>query len=147
MYGIVNSNECPANSARIVDEEDCKRAAAAAGKAYAGSVRSDDYPKGCYYKATSDHVRFNKHLFGGVSSIRQLLCAAPASTTLKPPTPTPLVVIAKVATVLVDTSANTAASVSPDGSEIVVAGPALRFALLPPSCTHACAQILTSIES
>ncbi len=96
MYGVFNSNDCPANSARIEDEEGCRRAAAAAGKYFAGAVNDDDYPKGCYFKPSRDYVRFNAHLFGDGSSSRLPLCAASATT------------------VLVDTSANTAATLTSD---------------------------------
>ncbi len=51
--GARGSNDCPANCFRIVADDLCRSAAAAAGQLYQGRETNDDSPRGCYLYDTS----------------------------------------------------------------------------------------------
>ncbi len=83
VAGAAGSNECPAGSARIVAEDACRTAAAAAGKTVVGStfVETASYtPRGCYYYTSSNNAYFNANAVGAGNSASRLLCAALATT-------------------------------------------------------------------
>ncbi len=78
VSGAAGSNECPAGSVRIETEAACRTAAAAAGKPV-GSLflwTSDYFPRGCYYRTSSNYVYFNTNAVGAGSAEAQLLCTA-----------------------------------------------------------------------
>ena len=78
MSGAAGSNECPAGSVRIEAEAACRTAATAAGKTpWSTFVETDPaWPRGCYFRTSSNYAYFNTHAVGAGSSTRQLLCAA-----------------------------------------------------------------------
>ncbi len=80
VSGAAGSNECPAGAVRIVTEAACHTAAAAAGKTAASTLTDATSPRGCYYLTTTNNAYFNAHAVGAGSSVRQLLCAAAATT-------------------------------------------------------------------
>ena len=89
MFGASAQNQCPDNSARIVDEASCWRAATAVSKLFKGAVSSVDGPSGCYlcevpYVDELNGVWFNIHPIGGAGGQNlRMLCmtttAAPTS--------------------------------------------------------------------
>ncbi len=79
QLGSWGSNDCPADSTRIVDINACQTAAAATGKVWRGVYDSDDYyPKGCYdYYETGGYysVYFNNYEpSGSLSDDARPLC-------------------------------------------------------------------------
>ena len=84
-YGVVGSNDCPANSVRLVTDAACASAAAAAKRNYLGMVTNSAAPRGCLV-VTSAFL--NDHAVGSGSSSGRLLCAvataAPNNNTLTP---------------------------------------------------------------
>ncbi len=90
VSGDAGSNACPAGSVRIVTEAACRNAAAAAGKTpstltsfpFVGTDSA--FPRGCYYRTTTNVAYFNTHAVGAGWSTTQLLCAlATAGAPLK----------------------------------------------------------------
>jgi hypothetical protein len=81
VSGAAGSNVCPAGFVRIVTEAACLTAADAAGK----TVRSGfvvtyyAYPRGCFYRTSTNYAYFNTHNVGAGLSDAQLLCAAAAT--------------------------------------------------------------------
>jgi len=73
-FGVNGSNSCPVNSVRIETEEQCRSAAAAVAKKYAGNETLSSYPKGCYLYGRS-LVYFNMVVNGAGRSGTQLLCS------------------------------------------------------------------------
>jgi hypothetical protein len=47
-FGSWGSNDCPADSTRIVGISACQSAAAATAKLWGGNNHGDEYPEGCY---------------------------------------------------------------------------------------------------
>ncbi len=84
VSGAVNSNECPAGSARIETEVACRIAAATAGKTPSVTpgypfVETKSYaPRGCYYGTNTAYL--NSHAVGEGWSVARLLCAAIVTT-------------------------------------------------------------------
>jgi hypothetical protein len=87
-FGSWGSNDCPADSARIVDTRACRSAATATGNSWRGNSSSSAYPKGCYnYKNKKYDDGFEYYDFvyynhdepsGDISSSRRPLCFAGA---------------------------------------------------------------------
>ncbi len=78
VSGAAGSNACPAGSVRIVDEADCRLAAAFAGKTPDSPfVYTNAYdPRGCFYVTRTNSAYLNPHAVGAGYSGSQLLCAA-----------------------------------------------------------------------
>ncbi len=76
--GTLNSNDCPANYFRIVAEDLCRSAAAAAGQVYHGRETIKSSPRGCNLRESLG-VRlggvFLNDATGAGSSQSQLLCS------------------------------------------------------------------------
>ncbi len=76
-WGAANTNACPAGSYVIVDEAQCRAAAATAGKGWYGSGSYSNRPRGCSgATAGSVAVLFNTHPTGAANPYSQPLCAA-----------------------------------------------------------------------
>jgi hypothetical protein len=89
VKGTLNSNTCPAGSARIATEAACQTAASAMGLGYGSSGSYSNYPKGCY-QWSDGAVYFNQHATGGADAQSQLLCSgSPVAGTL-PAGPAPV---------------------------------------------------------
>ncbi len=82
VSGDAGSNECPAGSVRIETEAACRTAAAAAGKtaAFPFVQTQPAYPRGCYYRTSTNAAYFNTHAVGTGNPYYQLLCAALVTT-------------------------------------------------------------------
>jgi hypothetical protein len=91
VSGPVNSNQCPAGSARIAAEAACRTAVAAAGKTtgtpFVVSVSAE--PRGCNYFTRSNIAYFNADPVGAGNPNAQLLCSAGADAGA-PPVPMPM---------------------------------------------------------
>ncbi len=81
-WGALNSNECPAGSARITDEAQCTAAAATAGLPWGGSAVGSlpdaAVPRGCFWYGEGP-VYLNTHPWGSSFPSAQLLCAVAAT--------------------------------------------------------------------
>jgi hypothetical protein len=75
--GARGSNDCPANYFRIVAEDLCRSAAAAAGKAYQGRETNNLFPRGCNLKEGEGGVFFNDATGAGSSESKLLCSGAP----------------------------------------------------------------------
>ena len=84
VFGKRNEDKCPAKSGRISGELACKRAAAALGKRYDGSVDSSPSPSGCYNSSSDGVAFFKSQKPGSKTADQRLLCATGA-----PPRPAP----------------------------------------------------------
>ncbi len=77
-WGEDGSNRCPASYYAIVNAAACKTAAAAAGKAYLGSVTDPSYPSGCYVYLDNGGFYFNADAVGAGNPGTLLLCSGAA---------------------------------------------------------------------
>ena len=91
VSGAAGSNECPAGSVRIVAEDACRTAVAAAGKTtgtpFVVSVSAE--PGGCNFFTRSNIAYFNADPVGAGNPNAQLLCSAGADAGA-PPVPMPM---------------------------------------------------------
>jgi hypothetical protein len=90
VWGVADSNDCPANSMRIVDDAACQRAAFAIQPperrglyTFRESQTREVFPSGCYaapcYDCSVDNratqvIYFNNHPVGNGESNSRLLC-------------------------------------------------------------------------
>ena len=85
VWGVAGSNDCPANSMRIVDDAACQRAAFAIQEpsrtsySFRESQTWARYPSGCYAVRCDTcevlfHIDFNNHPVGNGESNSRLLC-------------------------------------------------------------------------
>ncbi len=89
MWGVAGSNDCPANSMRIVDDAACQRAAfaiqaytssGALAYTFRESQTREVFPSGCYAARCHgsncfiDFIYFNNHPVGNGESNSRLLC-------------------------------------------------------------------------
>jgi hypothetical protein len=78
-WGEDGSNRCPASYYAIDTEAACESAAAAAGKAYRGSVTDCFSPRGCYFTPGDiNALTFNADAVGTGEPGLQLLCSGAA---------------------------------------------------------------------
>jgi hypothetical protein len=78
-WGEDGSNLCQASYFAIVNAAACESAAAAAGKAYFGSVTDPSYPSGCYFdQGDNGGCYFNADAVGAGYPGTQLLCSGAA---------------------------------------------------------------------
>jgi hypothetical protein len=79
VYGSFISNQCPANSFRILDEVACRTAAIVTAQRWGGTENNPAKPRGCYWstRTNGDEVVHNSVLADPTSgsSNWQLLCA------------------------------------------------------------------------
>jgi hypothetical protein len=87
VSGADGSNECPAGSARIETEAECRTAAAAAGTPFAAVQTESVFPRGCFYNiyGRARNAHFNTHAVGAGEPGHELLCAARATAGARVP--------------------------------------------------------------
>ena len=82
VFGDTNSNSCPANYVRIVDQATCESAALAMGKTWGYNETKADRPTGCFWYTTGVQFQIflNLNATGaGDSNVRPLCAGAPFS--------------------------------------------------------------------
>ena len=100
VSGVSGSNECPAGSARIETEEECRTAVTATGKRMQSAFNFVEtyshQPKGCYYVVAvltggndyfpdDIYAYFNTDAVGAGQEFAKLLCATVTNTGAPPP--------------------------------------------------------------
>ncbi len=81
-FGTLNSNDCPANYFRIVAEDLCRSAAAAAGQVYQGRETNAGSPRGC--NLNEGGVFLNEWTGAGSSKSKLLCSGAPLRYSRRP---------------------------------------------------------------
>ena len=77
VFGDTNSNSCPANYVRIVDQATCVSAALATGKTWGYNETRADRPMGCFWYTTGAQyqIYLNVHATGAGDAMVRPLCA------------------------------------------------------------------------
>ncbi len=78
-WGAPDTNACPAGSYVIVDEAQCRAAAATAGKVWIASASWAANPRGCFWDTSYSDVFLNTHPTGAAYPNDQPLCAVAAT--------------------------------------------------------------------